>query len=111
MAGVITIEEELERRAGRSTKDEVAKDLWNRYQTMKSYLDDSYYRFILSNCPWYTDHGERHINSVIETASRLLARQLETKKSEEGLLSLDLFLVLSAILWHDVGNVPVHGLR
>jgi hypothetical protein len=106
MAAALTIEEELERRVGRGSKDDLAKDLWNRYQTMKSYLGDAYYRFILSNCPWYTDHGERHINSVIETASRLLARQLEARKKEDdGLSSLDLFLVLSAILWHDVGNV------
>ena len=73
---------------------------------MRSYLGDEYYRFIQANCPWYTDHGERHIATVIETASRLLARQLETKKNDDdGLSSLDLFLVLSAILWHDVGNV------
>ncbi len=106
MAVALSIEEELEKRGGRGSRDELAKDLWPRYQTMKSYLDDSYYRFIQSNCPWYTDHGERHINSVIETASRLLARQLEArKKDDEALSSLDLFLVLSAILWHDVGNV------
>jgi hypothetical protein len=106
MGVALTIEEELEKRGGRSSRDEVAKDLWPRYQTMKSYLGDSYYRFIQANCRWYTDHGERHINSVIETASRLLARQPEGKnKDDEAMSSLDLFLVLTAILWHDVGNV------
>lgn len=106
MGESLTIEEELERRAGRTSRDDIAKELWPRYQTMRSYLDDSYYRFIQANCAWYTDHGERHISSVIETASRLLARQLEGRKRDsDGLSSLDLFLALSAILWHDVGNV------
>lgn len=107
MGATVTLEDELERRGtARASKDEVAKDLWPRYCSMKGYLDDAYYRFIQANCPWYTDHGARHIKSVIETASRLMSKQLGMNKGDgSDLSSLELFLTLSAILWHDVGNV------
>lgn len=107
MGATVALDEELERRAiARASRDDLAKDLWPRYSTMRGYLDDSYYRFIQANCPWYTDHGERHIKSVIETASRLMTKQQEGKRKEYSeLSSLEIFLTLAAILWHDVGNV------
>lgn len=97
-----TLEEELRARA---RKDPDAEDLWNRYTTMKSYLDREYYPWIQANCPFYTDHGDLHIRSVIHSASQLLDAHLKKTARQSELSSLDLFLVLAAILWHDVGNV------
>jgi hypothetical protein len=71
---------------------------------MKNYLIREYYPWIQANCPFFTDHGELHVASVIQTASQLLGTHLENRIASE-LSSLDLFLILSSILWHDVGNV------
>ncbi|MEN6520068.1 MAG: hypothetical protein ABFD46_02820 [Armatimonadota bacterium] len=96
-----TLEEELEYR---SKKSDDAKELWHRYGAMKAHLINQYYPWIQANCPWFTDHGEAHIDSVIRSASWLLLSRLPTKVKPK-LTCLDLFLVLAAILWHDVGNV------
>lgn len=100
MSGNPTLEEALEARA---KNDEDAEDFWHRYKSMKKYLEDEYYPWIQANCPFFTDHGERHIQSVIQAASSLLHKQLNPENKE--LSSMDFFLILSAIIWHDVGNV------
>lgn len=101
MSDLFSLPAELERR---STNDEDAKDYWHRYNNVKAYLSAEYYSWIQANCPFFTDHGEQHINSVIEAASLLLKKHLGPESRSE-LSSLDLFLILSGILWHDVGNV------
>lgn len=83
-------------------KDEDAKQLAPRYQSMKLYLEKEYYPWIQATCPYYTDHGIRHVNSVISATSGLLERHLDPNGG--GLNAIEIFLVLSAILWHDVGN-------
>jgi hypothetical protein len=88
----------------RSQTDQDAKELLPRYEAMKSFLAKEYYPWIQANCPYYTDHGIGHINSVIHSASLLLQRHLIPTQSSL-LTSVDIFLILSAILWHDVGNV------
>lgn len=88
----------------RVTKEKDAEDFWHRYQSVKSYLSTEYYPWIQANCPFFTDHGEQHINSVIQAASLLLKEHLGAQ-GESKLSTLDLFLILSGILWHDVGNV------
>ena len=98
----LTIEDELR---ARTRKDPDAEDLWNRYANMKRYLELHYYPWIQANCPFYTDHGELHIRSVIHAVSQLLAPHLKKSPRQSDLTSLDLFLLLSSILWHDVGNV------
>lgn len=93
------LEKELERLAN---TDNDARDFWARYQNVKAFLSQEYYRWIQANCPFFTDHGEQHIQSVIQAASSLLSKQLNNRSS---LTALDIFLILSGILWHDVGNV------
>jgi hypothetical protein len=83
-------------------KDEDAKQLLPRYQAMKLYLEKEYYPWIQATCPYYTDHGAGHVNSVISAASGLLERHLDPKGL--GLNAIEIFLLLAAILWHDVGN-------
>ena len=98
---LLPLEAELNARA---QDDPDAEDLWSRYGSMKKHLETEYYRWVQANCPYYTDHGEQHIRSVIECASLLLKEQLHESRSDE-LSSVDIFLLLSSILWHDVGNV------
>jgi hypothetical protein len=95
MSDEISLELELE---NRSKDDKVAESLWHRYMAMKDFLQREYYPWIQANCPFFTDHGQRHVESVIETASSLIERLDE-------LTPLDLFLLLSAIVWHDAGMV------
>jgi len=96
----MSLEIELENRS-KSNVD--AERLWSRYRSVKDYLSVNYYRWVLMECPYYTDHGEQHIESVIQAASGLVMPHLNQNNS---LLSpLDIFLILSGILWHDVGNV------
>ena len=101
MANDVSLETELESRS-KTQCDPLY--LWPRYLAMKNYLSQEYYRWIQANCPYYTDHGDHHIKTVIQAASGLLSQQLNgTRKND--LTTLDLFLILSEILWHDVGNV------
>jgi hypothetical protein len=95
----LSIEAELERIA---TADNNLKGLWTRYYTMKDYLAAQYYPYIQANCPYFTDHGQLHIESTIETASQIL---LPSPKNIEKLGALDFYLLLCAIIWHDAGNV------
>lgn len=92
-----SIEKLLEELAG---NDETAKNLWHQYSAMKNYLHKEYYPWVQANCPYFTDHGQPHIDCVIQSASQLLS-----KPSQITITSLDLYLVLCAIIWHDVGMV------
>lgn len=80
--------------------EETAKNLLHQYSTMKNYLLRQYYPWVQANCPYFTDHGQAHIESVIQSVSQLLL-----KSSKNDLTPLDLFLVLCAVIWHDVGMV------
>ena len=96
-----TLETELKNRAESGHKD--ANDFWNKFSVMKEYLEHEYYPWVQSACPYYTDHGKVHVESVIQSTSLLLSEHLSLGKT--NLSSLDIFLMLSAILWHDVGMV------
>jgi len=95
----LSIEKELERIA---TTDNSVKSLWGRYIAMKDYLATQYYPWIQANCPYFTDHGQLHIESTIETASQML---LPSSKNLKKFHALDFYLLLCAIIWHDAGNV------
>jgi len=101
MSDSVTLEKELERRA---ENDADAKKFWGQYSVVKRHLTDNFYPWIHDNSPYFTDHGEKHVESVIRTASALLIRDLGPEEKSR-LKSLDLFLLLSAIIWHDVGMV------
>lgn len=106
MSNNLILEAELERRSLEENDDD-AKDLYARYTRMKNYLSTEYYRWMQSNNPFLTDHGEQHIRSVTQACGSLLDRHLgrDISPNKQKLTTLDIFLVLSAVLWHDVGNV------
>jgi len=89
------LEVELEKR---SETDGAAIALWHRYAAMKDFLSREYYPWVQANCPYYPDHAQGHVESVIQTASLLVGKL-------EDLTSLDLFLMLSAIVFHDAAMV------
>jgi hypothetical protein len=102
-----SLEHELQQRAKNGGD---AEDFHHRYEAMKSYLKREYYPWIQANCPFFTDHGEQHIRSVIRAASNMLEPNLSNRRAKSGdqsgdLSDLDIFLLLAGILWHDVGNV------
>jgi hypothetical protein len=94
------LEIELESRAG---SDITAQDLWHRYKAVKSYLEKEYYPWIQASSPFLTDHGDQHIRSVLRSASLLLSEHVGNMRGD--LKFLDIYLILSGILWHDIGNV------
>lgn len=95
-----TLETELEKRSGDGDSD--ASEYIESYSIMKRYLADKYYPWIQSACPYYTDHGEKHIQSVINVASSLLGGKISDPIEVR---TLDIYLLLCSIIWHDVGMV------
>jgi len=78
-------------------------ELFNSYQQMKNKLDNEYYGWIQANCSYFTDHGKEHINSVVKRSEEILEKELES--SDSRLNILEVYLLLSSIIWHDVGMV------
>lgn len=90
------LEKELEERA---KIDQVCQHLWHCYESMKAYLNTSYYPWVQANCPYYTEHGRNHVESVLEKCSQITAGQ------STQLQDLEIFLILASTIWHDVGMV------
>ena len=81
-----------------------AEEFLMQYQQTKLYLEREVYPWVQANCSWYTDHGNQHVDAVINQASRLLKNEL--RDLDEGDLNeLDIFALLTGILWHDVGMI------
>lgn len=97
-----SIEKRLEEKA-KTEKD--AQQLWNQYSAMKDYLSRQYYPWIQANCPYFTDHGQTHIESVIESSTQILSKLLSKSKRTIEFSSTDTYLLLCSIIWHDVGMV------
>jgi hypothetical protein len=97
----VTLETALKERAQHS---ENAESLLQQYTQTKDYLIDEFYPWVQANCPYYTDHGEQHVKAVISQASRLLENQLRNLESGD-LNELDVYILCTGILWHDVGMV------
>lgn len=77
--------------------------LWEQYRTMKDYLRKNYYPWVQASCPWFTDHGEKHVASVRSVSDQLLEPAL--RNNDASLNCLGIYLYLCAIIWHDVGMV------
>lgn len=73
-----------------------------KYLAMKDFLVKNYYGYIQAKCPFFTDHGEAHIDGVIWASSQLLQRTFE---NGDLLTSFDIYLLLTTIIWHDAGMV------
>ena len=84
-------------------RDEV--DYYRRFQGIDEYLNAKVHPTVNQGAAakgdgWLTDHGMRHITTVIRRASELVG------DGESVLLTpYEVFLLLTAIHFHDVGNV------
>jgi hypothetical protein len=102
----VAAESELERELTRRAKQEdlQAKTLKLSFDKLKERLVKHHFPWVQANCPWFTDHGEVHVAAVMHSASELVKLKLAGKK-RDPLKTLDIYLILTAILWHDVGMV------
>lgn len=88
--------------------NELAEELYHSYKNTYRYLESEYYGWIQSNCPHFTDHGERHIQTVINKSGEILEDEL--KSENIGALNfVEIYVLLASIIWHDVGMVQDRG--
>lgn len=102
----MAVESELEKELARRVKLEgaEAETLKLSFDNLKARLVKHHYPWVISNCQWFTDHGATHVAAVMNSASELVKEKLSGKK-RNSLTTLDIYLILTAILWHDVGMV------
>ena len=79
----------------------------SRFDDVAQYLNKNVHRDVgtgaaLKGSGILTDHGPRHIQTVIDRASALLARPDD---SSPELTPYEVYLLLQAIHFHDVGNI------
>lgn len=98
---MLPLELELDRRA--KAGDAEAQACFENYKNIKKILAEDYYPWIHDKCPFFTDHGEFHINAIIIAAGNLLENRLKCDEKELRISTLELYLLLSSIVWHDVG--------
>ena len=80
-------------------------DYYRRFQQLDAYLNDNVHPSVNQGAAakgdgWLTDHGMRHITTVIRRASTLVA-----DGESVFLTPYEAFILLAAIHFHDVGNV------
>jgi hypothetical protein len=71
------------------------------YSATRSKLVDQIFSEIKGIVPSLSDHGEKHINNVLNNACDLLSE----KHKSHGLSGIDLYCLGMFILFHDVGNL------
>ncbi len=67
------------------------------YYNLKEIVYESYYPQIQKLFPWYTDHGQRHVESIIIMLGELL------EQSYGRLNEMEVFVLLCACIFHDTG--------
>ena len=78
-----------------------------RFQSIAKYLNEEVHPHVekgalLKGDGYLTDHGPRHIETVVRRASRLLSHPQSTYPQ---LTAYEVYLLLLAIHFHDVGNI------
>ena len=84
--------------------------LWDRYASTRGEFIDDILPWIAKQAPDLTDHGQRHIEDVIDNASILLGLPNEHSDDSNincnhGFTPHEMFILLSGLLLHDVGNI------
>ena len=84
-----------------------AIDYRNRLSSVTEYLNNEVHPHVekgalLQGDGYLTDHGPRHIETVIERASWLLS---EPTRSYPQISTYEVYLLLLAIHFHDIGNI------
>lgn len=97
-----------EKREELSNNQEVEKEvnlneLIERYYVLKNIAYEKYYPQIQKLYPWYTDHGEKHVESIMLTLGEML------NQSHGRLNEMEVFILLVACIFHDTGMVVSRG--
>lgn len=90
------------------------------YIATKIILQKHYYQYIKDRNPWYTDHGINHINRILrrlfdllrphlltdnDTITPMARKLISSDKTSKKLNAYELYLLLTTVLWHDIGNL------
>lgn len=67
------------------------------YSNIKSKVYSKYYPQIEKLYPWYTDHGKKHVESIIMVLGKML------NQSFGRLNEMELFVLLCSCIFHDTG--------
>lgn len=97
------IEKKLKSELHSCYNEQEAETYYAMYKTAKDYLCQNIYAEIKGKEPTLTDHSERHIKNVLEMAWNLIADE----KGEHNFNVIEIYLLCTCILFHDVGNI--HG--
>lgn len=97
---MISLIQELQDRTAKGDAD--AGSFGAKHDAMRIYLERNYYPYIQANCPWFTDHGKAHIDGVLWASGQILEKVIS---SSSILTSFDIYLLITAIIWHDAGMV------
>lgn len=72
-------------------------ELLGIYSELKRIAKDKYYPQIQTLFSWYTDHGQKHVESIIRKLGELLGQ------SYGRLNEMEIFILLCACIFHDTG--------
>jgi hypothetical protein len=92
-------------------KDVKFQEYFFTYYAQKMILLNHFYPHVESIIPEFTDHGPSHIVRILELYQRILRNNVpglaETQEVVDAtsLNFYELYLLLSATVWHDVGNL------
>ena len=89
---------------------EEGEKLWHVYLSTRTEFVDDVLPWIAKEAPDLTDHGQRHIEDVIDNAAILLGLSNEhgddsNINCDHGFTPFELFILLNGLLLHDVGNI------
>ena len=76
---------------------------YRQYEQVRGYMCTEIYSHIARTEPNLSDHGPIHIRNVLQNAYKLIEYSLLDKKNTYT--PLDLYVLCSTILIHDVGNI------
>lgn len=77
--------------------DDDATTLWSLYDATDKILQP-FHTWVSTKYGNYTDHGRLHVEAVKYAAGKLLL-------NPQGLSSLEIYLLLTAVIWHDIGMI------
>lgn len=103
------LEKHVERQLECKLADE-GKKLWARYVTTRNEFIDEVLPWIAEKCPGLTDHGQTHIEDVIDNGGLLIGLSNEHDDDANadcihGFSPYEMFILLCGLLLHDVGNI------
>lgn len=79
------------------------EELIEKYYALKTIAYENYYPQIQVLYPWYTDHGEKHVESIMLMLGEML------NQSHGRLNEMEVFVLLVACVFHDTGMVVSRG--